>query len=59
MKNLKAVQLTPEGIARVEKFLGVDNLYTAANVKMIHHVETAVRAKALFVKDDEYVIRGG
>ena len=58
-EKLKAVQLTPEGIARVEKLLGVDNLYTAANVKMIHHVETAVRAKALFIKDDEYVIRGG
>jgi len=58
-EKLKAVQLTPEGITHVEKLLGVDNLYTAANVKMIHHVETAVRAKALFIKDDEYVIRGG
>ncbi len=58
-EKLKAVQLTPEGITRVEKLLGVDNLYTAANVKMIHHVETAVRAKALFIKDDEYVVRGG
>ncbi len=58
-EKLKAVQLTPEGITRVEKLLGVDNLYTAANVKMIHHVETSVRAKALFIKDDEYVIRGG
>lgn len=58
-EKLKAVQLTPEGITRVEKILGVDNLYTAANVKMIHNIETAVRAKALFIKDDEYVVRGG
>jgi preprotein translocase subunit SecA len=58
-EKLKAVQLTPEGITKVEQLLGVDNLYTAANVKMIHHVETAVRAKALFIKDDEYVVRGG
>ena len=58
-EKLKAVQLTQEGISKVEKLLGVDNLYTAANVKMIHNVETAIRAKALFIKDDEYVVRGG
>ncbi len=58
-EKLRAVQLTPEGITHVEKILGVDNLYTAANVKLIHHIETAVRARALFIKDDEYVVRNG
>jgi preprotein translocase subunit SecA len=58
-EKLKAIQLTPEGITHVERLLGVDNLYTAANVKMVHNIETAVRAKALFIKDDEYVVRGG
>lgn len=58
-EKLRAVQLTPEGISHVERLLGIDNLYTAENVKMVHHIETAVRAQALFIKDDEYVIRGG
>jgi preprotein translocase subunit SecA len=47
-EKLKAVQLTPDGIAHVERLLGVDNLYTSANVKLVHHIETAVRARALF-----------
>jgi preprotein translocase subunit SecA len=58
-EKLKAIQLTPEGIAHVERLLGTENLYTAENVKMVHNIETAVRAKALFIKDDEYVVRGG
>ena len=58
-EKLKAIQLTPEGISHVEKLLGIDNLYTAENVRMVHHIETAVRALALFIKDDEYVVRGG
>lgn len=58
-EKLKAVQLTPDGIARVENLLQVDNLYTSANVKLVHHIETAVRARALFTRDDEYVVRDG
>lgn len=58
-EKLKAIQLTPEGISHVERLLGIDNLYTAQHVTMVHHIETAVRAQALFIKDDEYVIRGG
>lgn len=57
-EKLKAVQITDAGITHVEKLLGIDNLYTAENVKLVHHIETAVRALALFKKDDEYVIRG-
>lgn len=57
-EKLKAVQITDTGITHVEKLLGIDNLYTAENVKLVHHIETAVRALALFKKDDEYVIRG-
>jgi preprotein translocase subunit SecA len=53
----KAVQLTDEGITKAEKALGIDNLYTEGGVKLAHHLETAVRAKALFIKDKEYVVR--
>lgn len=58
-EKLKAIQLTPEGISHVERLLGIDNLYTAEHVMMVHHIETAVRAHALFIRDDEYVVRGG
>ncbi len=53
----KAITLTAEGITKAEKSLGVDNIYTDRGVKYVHHLETAVRAKALFHKDKEYVVR--
>jgi preprotein translocase subunit SecA len=53
----KAITLTDAGITKAEKLLGVDNIYTDRGVKYVHHLETAVRAKALFFKDKEYVVR--
>jgi preprotein translocase subunit SecA len=53
----KAIQLTPEGIEKAEKALGIENLYTEGGMKYAHHLETAVKAKALFTKDKEYVIK--
>jgi preprotein translocase subunit SecA len=55
----KAIQLTDEGISKAEKALGIENLYTEGGVKFAHHLETAVRAKALFTVDKEYVVREG
>lgn len=55
----KAIQLTDAGITKAEKLLGVDNIYTEGGIKYVHHLETAVRAKALFQRDKEYVVRGG
>ena len=53
----KAIQLTPGGIEKAEKALGIENLYTEGGMKYAHHLETAVKAKALFTKDKEYVIK--
>jgi preprotein translocase subunit SecA len=58
-EKLKAIQLTEHGISKVEKLLGVDNLYTTESIQLVHHIETAVRAFALFHKDTEYVVRDG
>ncbi|MDE1925251.1 MAG: preprotein translocase subunit SecA, partial [Patescibacteria group bacterium] len=58
-EKLKAVQLTDDGIGHAEKLLGIDNIYTEKGIKYVHHLETAVRAKALFHKDKEYVVRDG
>lgn len=56
-EKLKSATLTDEGIEAVEKMLGVENIYTDKGIRFVHHIETAVRAKALFTKDKEYVVR--
>ncbi len=55
----KQISLTDSGIEKAEKSLGVDNIYTDAGIKYVHHLETAVRAKALFERDKEYVVKDG
>lgn len=56
-EKLKATTLTDAGIEKAEKFLGVENIYTEMGIKYVHHLETAIRAKALFSKDKDYVVR--
>jgi preprotein translocase subunit SecA len=58
-EKLKTISVTEEGIARTEKSLKVDNLYTDLGIKYVHHLETALRAKALFHRDHDYVVKGG
>jgi preprotein translocase subunit SecA len=53
----KAIQLTDAGIRAAERALGIENLYTEGGIKLAHHLETAVRAEALFHKDKEYVVK--
>jgi len=55
----KAITLTDEGITHAEKLLGIENIYTEKGIKFVHHLETAVRAKALFNRDKEYVVKDG
>ena len=55
----KAIQITGAGMQKAEAALGMENLYTEGGVKYAHHLETAVRAKALFHKDKEYVVKDG
>lgn len=58
-EKLRAITLKDAGIEKAEKILGVGNIYTEGGIKYVHHLETAVRAKALFKKDKEYVVREG
>ncbi|MBI5005060.1 MAG: preprotein translocase subunit SecA [Candidatus Lloydbacteria bacterium] len=58
-EKFKSATLTDEGITKAEKALGVENIYTEKGIKYVHHLETAVRAKALFQRDKDYVIRDG
>ena len=55
----KQIQLTDQGIEKAEKSLGVENIYTDAGIKYVHHLETAARAKSLFEKDKDYVVKDG
>lgn len=56
-EKLKSVSLTDAGIEEAERLLGIDNIYTDKGIKYVHHLETAVRAKAIFTRDKEYVVR--
>lgn len=52
----KAVVLTDKGVELVEKILGINNLYSAENIRTIYHLEQALRAEALFQRDKDYVV---
>lgn len=56
-EKLKAIQITDAGITRAEELLGLENIYTEKGVKYVHHLETAIRAQALFHLDKEYVVK--
>lgn len=58
-EKLKSIALTDAGVEMAERVLGIDNIYTEKGIKYVHHLETAVKAKALFTRDKEYVVRDG
>jgi preprotein translocase subunit SecA len=58
-EKTKTAALTEEGNARVEKLLGVDNLYDPANMDLVHHVIKALQAHALYKRDVDYVVKDG
>ena len=58
-EKLKAISLTDAGINKTEQLLGVDNIYTEKGIKYVHHLETAVKAQAIFEKDKDYVVKEG
>ncbi|MDD5621030.1 MAG: preprotein translocase subunit SecA [Candidatus Pacebacteria bacterium] len=55
----KAVTLTEEGILRIEKILGTDNIYEDKGVRYLHYLEQSLRAEVLFKKDRDYVVKDG
>jgi preprotein translocase subunit SecA len=58
-EKTKTASLTEEGNIRVEKLLGVDNLYDPANMDLVHHVVKALQAHALYKRDVDYVVKDG
>ena len=55
----RQVLVTEEGITRVEQILGVENLYDHAAVDFVHHLETSLKAEALYKKDVDYLVDRG
>ena len=55
----RQILTTEEGVAQVEQFLGVENLYDHAAVDFVHYLETALRAKELYHRDQEYLLDRG
>lgn len=58
-EKFKAVSVTEEGIEKAEKLLGVKDIYTEKGIKYVHHLESAIKAKALFHLDKDYVVKNG
>jgi preprotein translocase subunit SecA len=58
-EKTKTASLTEDGNARVEKLLGVDNLYDPAHMDMVHHVVKALQAYTLYKRDVDYVVKDG
>ncbi len=53
----RAIALTEEGINKAEAALNISNIYSVEGMKYVHHLETAVKAKALFLREREYVVK--
>ncbi len=58
-EKLKTATLTEAGIAKMEGLLGVENIYTEAGFEEVHHIEQALRAKACYKNDVDYMIKDG
>ena len=58
-EKTRQVQVLESGVQKAEKLLEIDNIYDPEYIKLVHHLEIATRAKALFLKDKEYVVQGG
>jgi len=56
-EKAKAATLTELGIAKIEKILGMDNIYEQGGIRYVHHLEQALRAQVLFKRDKNYVVK--
>ncbi|HSX42419.1 MAG TPA: preprotein translocase subunit SecA [Candidatus Saccharimonadales bacterium] len=58
-EKARSAALTESGIHKLEKFLGINNMYDPGNVALVHHADTALKAYALYKKNKEYVVKDG
>src|SRR5579871_4846280 len=53
----RSVALTEEGVLKMERLLGLGNMYEAINMEINHHVQQALRAHVLYLRDRDYVVK--
>jgi preprotein translocase subunit SecA len=58
-EKLRSVLINDSGIEKVEKMLGIQNIYAPENLRLVHYLEESLKARALFNRDKEYVVREG
>ncbi|MBU4346925.1 preprotein translocase subunit SecA [Patescibacteria group bacterium] len=56
-EKMRAATLTEAGIGKMEKWLGVDNIYVAGGMRDVHHIEQALKARVLFKLDKDYIVK--
>lgn len=52
----RSVTLTDAGVDKVQKLLGIDNLYSVDNTRLVYHMDQALRAQVVFKRDKDYVV---
>jgi len=58
-EKMRAVTLTENGINKIEKILGMGNIYEERGIKYLHHLEQSLKAETLFKRDRDYVVKDG
>ncbi len=57
--KMRTAVITDSGLNKVENILGIGNIYDEKGARYVHHLETALKAQALFHKDKDYVVKNG
>lgn len=58
-EKLRSATLSEAGIAKFEQWLGVENLYVEGGIRLVHHIEQALKAEVLFKRDKDYIVEDG
>jgi len=58
-EKLRSVLILDSGIEKVEKMLGIKNLYSPENFRYVHYLEESLKAHALFKRDKDYIVKDG
>jgi preprotein translocase subunit SecA len=58
-EKLRSATLTADGISKVESALGIENIYAEGGMRIVHHLEQALKSEVLFKRDKDYVVEEG
>jgi len=58
-EKFRSASITESGIEKIERMLGLKNIYAPENIRLVRYLEESLRAKALFQRDKDYVVKNG